>query len=563
MNIRQIITAAVAVAWLLPASLAAAASDEEKLVDEMYGSRLKAAAATAGADDDMVIVQEMLAAAREPANPRKLCAVLALRAMATAMTLDGESAAAEAQKALEIAAGFQPMEPLERARLWSEIASRQLQAVPRTKPTAQTAAARQAAEAMLQYAAALMAGTGNQTRVAELIQKARNLAASRGVTDLREAFDEAEAQQKRYASRERMIAPLLAKLKDATAKGDAASAAKADTEIAEICLRFDGDLRSAAKYLADVKGDNPLATAVKAAADFLDNRRLPPPESCLAIIQTLSDLSDRYRQDAGGVIAEAAADFCQAYLDTGANGNDAIKARLLLTHLNPKAAAAGDIKTDIVSLRKAVNKAYGAIQGTIAAAKNGGVRVTYDFSERRQVEDWTSHAGSWDVGKGVLACKTEAYRNGSASNKLRFSSKKPFKVTFKGAAKYELSLMLFNNDGHADDDSYYYYSCRFSIGREGLEAAQHYAPRWRGSGAIQPGRTYTFEVEYDGTKQFIWRINGVEVRKFDVEPRPYYSSSSMYRDMGFFRVHLGTESSDRTLTVFDEVTIEGDVVLEP
>lgn len=537
--------------WFSPVALGSA--EDEKVVDETYGPRLKQAQASAGDDDDLAIVQEMLTAAEDKANSASLRSALARRALATCLALNAPKAVEQAQKAMEAANSAEPLSSVEQARLSSDLAQRRLAVSRNGRHSADelNTLAGQAVEAIIAYAEALMESPGREAEVGEALRKAKTVAAANNANDSGQLDDLAE-RYKNYANRGKLLAGALKHLKDAQDRGDKDGAAVAGASVAEIFLKTDGDLVSAAGYLQ--QADDPQAKAVKAAATYLKDKRLPPAGECLADVEALAGLAEKYKGPAGTKIAEAAAQLCQAY-QKKATGAEASKARLLSTRLNNAMPATE--KIDEAKVRQSILEAYNPVRGKLTVLPDGRARISYDFSNKQQLEDWTSNDGMWEIGQGVLGCKTQAYDDGTLTNKIRLSGKKPFRITFKGIAKYELVLLLYSDDWSTQSSwSMNSFVERFCLNREGLLNGQRWSANWTSSsGKIKPGATYQFDVSFDGEKQFLWKINGVEVRKFDAAQR------FLSKRQTFVKVHLGTESSDHAPTVFDDVVIEGEVYI--
>lgn len=533
--------------------VALGAAQDDKVVDETYGQRLKQAQASAEDADDLVIVQEMLTAAEDRANSASLRSTLARRALTACLALNSPKALEQAQKAMEAANAAEPLSSVEQARLSSDLAQRRLAVARSARHSADelNTLAGQAVEAIIAYAEALMEAPGREAEVGEALRKAKTVATANNANDNGQ-LDDLSERYKNYTNRGKLLAVAMKHLKDAQDRGDKDGAAVAGASVAEILLKADGDLVSAAEYLQ--QSDDGQAKAVKAAGSYLKDKVLPPAGECLADVEALAGLAEKYKGASGARIAEAAVQLCQAYQKKAA-GAEASKARLLLTRLS-KAMPTTE-KIDEAKIRQSILEAYNPIRGKLTVLPDGRARISYDFSNKQQLEDWNSNDGMWEVGQGVLGCKTQAYDDGTLTNKIRLNGKKPFRITFKGVAKYELVLLLYSDDWSTQSSwSMNNFVERFCLNREGLLNGQRWSANWTSSsGKIRPGAAYQFDVSFDGEKQFLWKINGVEVRKFDAAQR------FLSKRQPFVKVHLGTESSDHVPTVFDDVVIEGEVYL--
>jgi len=180
--------------------------------------------------------------------------------------------------------------------------------------------------------------------------------------------------------------------------------------------------------------------------------------------------------------------------------------------------------------------------------------VTYDFSDEKQMKDWRPGRATWQVGKGVLACKTGAYDTGRAGNVLRFRLDRPFTVSMHTQADNEAGFQLWVR--YKTGDSYTTY-LSFALSRdEGIKTyVGGYVPDDL-RGKLVKGKPYRFELGYDGTEKLIWRVNGKVIRSYKKEKLASYLTSRYAFNLG-----LTTEGSDYKLTSFDNVSIEGTVVV--
>jgi len=248
-------------------------------------------------------------------------------------------------------------------------------------------------------------------------------------------------------------------------------------------------------------------------------------------------------------LARTAKGMCQAYLDSGPAEVEAAKARLLVAQLQVLLGASSADKR-----RQDLADAYGGLNGKLEIIDEENVRVLYDFSDAKQLADWQPGVGVWAIGKGVLGAKTRPYGSGRCDQRLRFRADRPFKLSFDGSAKYELSVELKLYPWGANWQSR---SERFSL--RGDDASLHVLGigwsdrRYR----IAEGNVYRFEISTDGKGGFAWSVNNVMVYAYS-PPKDRQTDV-----LGAYVVQLRTESADRSLTAFDNVVMEGAVLSEP
>ncbi|MCK4626200.1 MAG: hypothetical protein KAV00_12860, partial [Phycisphaerae bacterium] len=190
------------------------------------------------------------------------------------------------------------------------------------------------------------------------------------------------------------------------------------------------------------------------------------------------------------------------------------------------------------------------------------VRVTYDFSRRKQLSDWRARNGTWTVsGKKEAIIATPAEDNWTClTSRLRFRADKPLTFTFRARGRESLAGMLafqWKNDPQRRrhwlycklGGSNYYSSNCVSYLRDGDQRVWS-DRRFK----VARNTTYRFKIAWDGKKFLTWTVNdkvfckhGVRYRKDDL---PYTS------------VFVRLETS-RYPAGFDDVTVEGVILKDP
>lgn len=526
---------------------ASAQTQEEALVQELYGKQIADVKATATDADDVALAKQLLTAAADDNTSPKLKHVLARTTINVLSSAGSEEALGLARRALEIADRVQPLEPLERAAINKEIAARCFVRAldERKRPDQVAPLAREAAKAHIEYAQAALQNVEELDKGDASLIAAATLIQNYKLADLSESLSAVKKAVAAAKTRYGALQAALARLKAAQAAKNEGAIKAANKAVADVYLTHDGDLVSAAKYLVGT-GD-PREPTVTAAATFIAETKLDPagaPET----IQALAALAKGFPEEARAKVADCGLQMCKGYLGGKTTEIGAAKVRLLMVQLQEVCGVvAGE------DLRKKIEAAYKGLNCKLEVLDEGRIRATYDFSDDKQVKDWDRISGTWAVGKHSLACKTEAYSSGEIANKLRFRTDRPFRISFAGGARYELTASLHMYGSSATYYSYYY---QFMFTSSGGLYLYTYSNSWSDSKTrLQEGKIYKFEISGDGKGAVSWTINGALAREVKAPERlpPYLKGS--------FSLHLRTESSDRALTAFDDVVVEGEVVV--
>jgi len=533
---------------IIPAAAPAAQSNEEKLAAEMFGRRIAAAKATPSDADDVELARLMLIGANDEGYSSAMRLVLARRAMELLTPLGTSASVDLAGRAFKLIGRISPPSPAFKAAFERDIALGRLARARRDRKGAAELKrlAQQAVEAHLAFVRAAMNDADLADRLNSSLRAARALIKTYKLSEQDKALAELERQFRETKNRAGRLAEAQARLRAARKSGSPAAVRAASIAAAQVYLELDGDVESAARYLAgtgDAK-ERPIA----AAAAFVTEGRIDPA-SCVPAVEALRKLAKSLPGRGRTPVAKIALGMCQAYLAGERSEIAAAKAKLLSAQLQMllgQAAARERLKK--------LAEAYGGLNCKLEIVDDENVRVTYNFSDEKQMMDWRASSGTWAVGKGVLAAKTRPYRRGQCSVKLRFRADRPFKLAFDGTAKYELAAWLqrypwrsLRNTGAE----------RFSL-RRNEAAIQAMGVGWSdGRYRVAEGTKFHFEIITDGKGGFVWSVNNVVIYRHAPEgARPR-------RLTGSFVVQLGTESSDRSLSIFDNVVIEGAILPEP
>ncbi len=526
-------------------------AEEEALAQELYGRKIAEVRATATPDDDLSLGRILLEAAEDDKNPAKLRLVLARTCMDVLAAAGGEETMSLYRQALATVDGLRPMGRIERARLLRDVLLRRFEQArsAREAPAKLLPLAREAARGYLGFAEAV-AGSDADDQIDAGIASANaagGLARSYRLGALLERSEALMKELRRLKSRSLRLKAALARVAQAKRTGNEQALATARRATALLYLTLDGDLAAAAEHIEGT-GD-PSAPAVLAGAAFLKDPTSLNAKTALESVGALTDLARQLDKAPKLALCDCAYRMCRAYLATNPEGIDAARARLRLLELK------GILQiTEADKLLKKLNEAYKTLHCKLATLEAGGVRVTYDFSAPEQIKDWQTDQAQWTVANGVLACKTGTWDAGSTTNKLLFRMDRPFKITLTGRASYAFTVTLAHRP---PGQSYVYYTHDFGIHRYYGLRSDTFSSYWRDSARrLTSGQPYRFEITGDGQGGFTWAIDGTKIR---TSPPPTSTYASYAK--GTFQLRLYTERSSRLYTAFDQVVIEGDVVV--
>lgn len=536
------IVLAGATAWAAP-------SAEEKLVADMYGQKIAAARSSPSEADNLDLAQQLMIAANDSANTKKLRFVLAFSALELTQTLTSDNGTQIAEQALELADGLSPLAATQKAQILKDLAAKRYSRgkLDGRSVEQMNALAAKSISANLDFIEAATGDTSLTTDADKSLVSVKQMLAQHRLADLAKRCETVEETYRAARVKAVKLQEALARLKTAEESKNPQAINTAKARLANVYLECDGDVVAAAEQLAGA-GDS-REKALAAAADFARTKKLDPATALDSAELLIRQLNVNTTEKAAGKrLATLANDLLVAFLAGKPSAVDASKARLMQA---PLKSYLGLTATD--KRREEILKAYDGIAGKLEVLDEENIRVVYDMSDPEQLKDWTLHMAQWEIARGVLGCKTTAYNNGEASNKLQFKANKPFRMSFRGSAKYELSGLI--RYGYGGSASYSGHAGWFRLRREGTYM-YGLGTSWNDNrGKLREGEAYKVEIAYDGKGTFTWSVNGSVVWKQDVR-----STGGTYLQYNLSAA-LGTESSDRSPTIFDDVTLEGAVVI--
>lgn len=532
---------------LLAFGVAAGQTEEEKAVRETFSQKIAAAKATATEDDDVALVREMLQAAGDGGTSDKLRYALAKAAMDLTLPLSGEAGVEQARRAVEIVDGIRPLPPEEKVAIYRDLAVHQLAGIKSRKPEDVLPIARAAAEAQLAYAKVLMNDSSKTREVDAALTAARGLIVAYKLNELKESLDSTAGEFAHVKARQTRLVAAEARLKAAKEEDEPNMIRAAGRGVAQVYLEFDGDLATAAKYLAGT--EDPRDKQIVAAAAFLADPQKLDPATCLETADAMMKLAQPLGEAPRVKITDCAMRVCQAYLEGSPPELGAAKARLMILQMQ---AVLGQTPAD--QFRKKLEVACKGLAGKLEVLDGSRIRVTYDFSDDKQLKDWGVGQGSgWGVEKGAMVYRPDRPAPGEVVNKLRFRADRPFRASFVGRAGSELAAVVFFYVPTVRPPRY---TNRFSLRDSGLSLSA-FTANWSGDQVrLRDGQPFKFDVSFDGKAHATWSINAKVVRdqKYELnDPRELAAGSFMLGLRGWSPRH--------GFSAFGNVVIEGDVIV--
>ena len=534
-------------------------TSEEQLVKELYGERIAKVKTTLDSSDDLTLAREMLMAAADSANPKRLRYLLAMEALKLTVPIGTDQSSQLAEDALELADKLIPLNPIVKCKYSLQISQSQFAEAKKTKATPDKLTKLAAKMAKRQIALAdAMIREKSFDKVRAILISAKNIARVYKLYDLQDDVEEVLLRFKRASAISAQIASAQARLDRAKKNFDEDGIKSAKLALGLIYLLSAGDIVQADKYLSGT--GSPYEQAVSIAAAFLkDSSKVPPVSQCNDVIKALGEAAKIAKNEqARKSIATVACQICRAFLKKHPTGIEAIRARLLLTQMEQ---IAGD--TPESRFIKSLRANYGGLYGTIRVSnlKEKLISVSYDFSKFRQIRDWRIDSGQWSVvpAKNILGCiPINKYQRARIINRLRFRADKPLVLTYQVRGSQELTGMftiLLEND---PDKMPWPYELSFVLGafrNHGSAIFVRAGHLWSSRRIrVIPNNLYNVRIAWDGEGTVTWTINGkllctkqVNYRKEDI---PF---SSIF-------VSLGCRVKP---AAFDNVTIQGVVLEKP
>jgi len=529
-----------------------AKEDYNKLVRDMYGRRIAKAKTSPSDRDNLELAKELLTGATDERNPERLRLALARTALDVAMPVGSETGLALARKAIEAIDNISPLGPIDRTLIERGLAIAALQRgrQDRLKPNQIALLARKAATASLQYVEAALPDEQHRAKAITVLQDTRRTIVAYRLNDLAEKCAWLKKELLRMRAYTARLKKATALWRAAKKSGQAGSIRTAGIALAQVHLEYQGDIVAAAKYLAGT-GD-PREKTVTVAAAFLQDPSSLDKKTALQNIEALLKLAHSLPEEhAKQRVATCALQMCQALTAGDAPKMTAAKARLLITQIEAMLSRG---KSD--KFRRDLAAAYKGIQCKVEVLEGRRIRATYNFAADAQKADWAVMDGTWDVGRGVLGCKSKQWRVATVINKLQFSADKPFKLRFSATGARTIGARI-DVSGKLDGDEASFQN-RFVLQNDGL----YMEVRWRDwkdkSCKINPKKVYDFEITGDGKGTYSISLNGALIKKLSA-----YKKRLGPVD-GSLTVRLFVRGTARvTPGAFDDVVMEGHVITKP
>ena len=529
-----------------------AQTPEGKVVQEMFGKKIGDAARGRLKEEELqAVANQLLAAANEGSASDKLRIALAMSGLRVSVAGGSEESGRLARKALDVIQSTSPMSAADKAFYLKEIPVRRLAKARAEHLSIEEvqAAAKTAMDACMAYADAAMSDDDNSADVAAIMRQMRVWMNLYKLKEYSQALDDLDKQYKGAMVKRVRLREALARLDAAKRTKDPEGVKAASKALAGVYLESGGDLRSAAKYYSGA--DDPRGKVVVAAIDVLDHPKPMNTKKALEAIDGLARLIDSLTDVAKINASKTALQLGGLYMASDPPESAAAKVRLTMKQWQ---SITGTSEGD--KLKKDLSEAYGPIQGKLESLGGGRVKLAYDFSNRVQINDWDPLDGSWDIGTGMLGCKTtNSSKPGSIEYRLPFRQDKPFKITFTGVARRELTIKVFvtpwkSGRGHdrtlifkmVEDGAYCY-----SFERDWSDSKTH----------LLTEKPCKVELTSDGDGNISWSVNGSEVHVFT----PSENNAKDFK--GSFKFAMQTRGADRTPTVFDSVIVEGAILPSP
>lgn len=540
---KRIITISLAaVAFVGSNSLQAEQSPAEQLADEMFTSQISAARNTPSLKDDLLVAEQLLIAAYDETFSADLRLALVNRSLDLTVRMGKGQGERLAMQALGLIDEMQPLDEARRAQVKKQLAVARLSRArqDREKSDVLRRLARQAVLAQLAFTQATAGDLSKAVEADQSLDLARSLARKYSLAGFERRILEADKEFRRARRHAGRLSALLDKLQTAQRDRDATAARTAKVTLGSLHLDYEGDVRSAAKYLAGTS--DPREEIVAAAAKFVETGTAEESTFLKAVVG-LTRIAENTREPARSNLAGIALRMCKGYLATDRPKADTTKAGLLLDRVEKMMSVKA-----LHDFRKRLVDTYGAIAGKLKVLDDENVRLTYDFSNPGQLADWAAGSGDWKVARGTMVSKTSA----QAYNKLRFRADRPFKIVFEGAAGNSLEcwvrayrwrpatlqrmdrFILRSSMAHMRAMGVSRTDSRFKLSRK----------KWN-----------QFKISYDGKGGFAWSINDKEVYA--------HKEKAGANVGGSLQVELRVTASKQQSAAFRSIMMEGAVLPKP
>jgi len=555
---------------LLAAASFAGAADEaletaRQEAQQAYGQRIEAAAQTDVASDDLALAEELMAAAGEADRSAAERFAFADLAVSITSPLGTESGCNTAREAMALAESILPYSPAARALREWQIETGRLNRLQRNLADLEAVipVAGAAAEAGLVYVGILLADNGETDSASAALREVRALANRYKLDSISLELPAMEERLKRAADRRKRIAGAELKLQQAQQQSNEAAIATARRELADAYISFDGNLLLAAQY-TDGTGhvlEQALKVVVAVQAGEVVDDRDRILESVVALREYMANLDGPALTRVG----EHAIALCDAYLAGAVDGSERVKAELHKMQINK---LMGNGPADVM-LGKLAEAYEAPLHCKLQLINDNLVRVSYNFEDPRQLEDWNIHQHQWQVAAALVQTGQSDNRPASIATRLRFRADQPVSVSLRANAFDQIGVALAYHDWGKSNSttSYRIFFRGLDIGRhgqrggaDGLELiSSRDVHRWQdNTRVLDSGTVYDIQLTIDGAGGMTWRINDVLVHEYSPGPGDAVATD------GYVTVQLlAQNASTMNPTAYDDVVIEGCVLPTP
>lgn len=488
-----------------PAALGAIAEADRaaaaETVEKMFGSQIRQVKATADKADDLETAGVLLQASGEVKTALAIRAELARTAMELAAPIGTDKASAFAAEALTRWSALAGMSRIERGKCLVSIRQGELD---KATGERKSQAARQLVEAAAELGESYEAANDLDSAAAQIF---RALSVARGarLTDVVEELTAANMRLQRIRSFRRAVEAAEKELAAAEAGGNAPLVQTTVAKIGLLHLLRNGDPASAAEHLAKVK--HPWAAAAADIRRRASGARLSV-EGALAAAEMLHSAAGRAEIGAKVPLLELLLDLCAEMAATMPADDQAARVAMLRKQAEDMLARLPN--PGLLRLRRALAK----LAGKVVWNPDGTIQLTYRFSSKQELSDFSPTTGNWTAGGGALAA---GKGGGSVYHNVRFRADRPLHVSFAGAGGGGAIAVLALNDDLRNYRNNAHFCAGFQGGRlwylGGLRASYARGPMPSGPEA------HLVHILHDGAGRFTYIIHGQAVGKLQTQQR--------------------------------------------
>lgn len=522
----------------------------EKFVRDYYGKRIAAVRKTPGKADDLALARQVLIHANDASVREEVQYALARAALLLTVGRAGPQAVSLMRQGMDLIETLRPMSQLEKATFHKDIAQLALDQAQadRRKFLELRELASEAIDAHVEFVEAVRADASRLGEADQSIKTIRSLIVRFHLTSRQDAVKALEGMRRWIKARQTAIQSAQSRLSAARQRQDAEATQRANADLARAYLEYDGDLATAAKYLA--AANDPRAEHVAAGAAFESDPAKFDPAGAVRAAATLGEIAKALPASAETPrerLGNCAMKLCQEYLRTQSTGPDAAQARLVLFDLERSIGFSPQKR-----LQRQLTRNYRGLRGALTPLDSGQTRIGYDFADVRQLGDFSSSATGWRIAKGVLGVRAGATT--TLTNKFRFHASKAVKLSFRAKGLQGLGgrLTFLSDQGKPSQAlrcvlgipsgarSYHY------IYRPGKKATSCTFLRFKGIKG-----SYAVDVIWNGTDTLTWRVNGAAIGSAPYTAPPGYNT-----------VVCSLETSKST-TYYTNFVVQGTILVDP